>query len=373
MPAGVRHEWLFDPHGVFRDISRCPYAPPLLAVYALLCWLPYTTQRLLWFALEWTCLLVSIAWLARTIRPPTARAWFVVLALTFFAGGSFWRLHVERGQYYALVLLLMAWAARGLVRRGGDDWAPGVALGIAAALRPTAIVVAAPLWLLGYRRTAAATLATAAGIVLLLLPATGIVFWKDYVRLVGTLERAVPGLPPLVSLPYSTWVEGADFTRVLDDRSSNANIHLLLVTLQGRLGWPPLALVPALAKAGFFIATALMLGLVFRGRAARWRPRTALALAFTTAMVADHFVPVRWGYTDTLYLAPLGLLMPVLLRKRGRVLLFVVLAALGLGHSLLQPLDGPPGSILRAVLLTGGLVGWTVAVTRRGIPARRAA
>src|ERR1700682_893193 len=57
LPPGIRHEWLFDPHGVFRDISRCPYAPPLLAVYALLCWLPYTTPRVLWFALGWASLL----------------------------------------------------------------------------------------------------------------------------------------------------------------------------------------------------------------------------------------------------------------------------------------------------------------------------
>jgi hypothetical protein len=373
LPAGMRHEWLFDPHGVFRDISRCPYAPPLLAVYALLCWLPYTTQRVVWFGLEWTCLLVSIAWLAGTIRAPAARTWFVVLALTFFAGGSFWRLHVERGQYYALVLLLLAWAARALTGREGDDWRPGVALGMAAALRPTAIVVAAPLWVLGYRKTAAATVAAAGAIVLLLLPVTGIVFWKDYVRLVETLERAVPALPPLASLPYSTWVEGADFTRVLDDRSSNANVHLLLVTLQERFGWPPLALVPALAKAGFIASIALLLGLAFRGRAARWRPRAALALAFTTSMVADHFVPVRWGYTDTLYLAPLAVLMPFMLRRRGRLLLFTTLAALVLGHGLLPPLEGAPGSILRPVLLTGGLVGWTIAVTRRGTPARRAA
>jgi hypothetical protein len=50
-----------------------------------------------------------------------------------------------------------------------------------------------------------------------------------------------------------------------------------------------------------------------------------------------------------------------------------VLVALVLGHSLLEPLDGAAGSILRAVLLTGSLVGWTIAATRRGIPARRAA
>jgi glycosyl transferase family 87 len=375
LPAAARHEWLFDPHGVFRDISRCPYAPPLLAVYALLCWLPYTAQRLLWFVIEWASLLVSIAWLARTIRPRTARPWFVVLALVFFAGGSFWRLHVERGQYYSLVLLLFSWSVAELMRSRQDGWRAGLPLGIAAALRPTVLVVVAPLWVLGYRRAAAGAVAATAVIVAVLWPFTGASFWKDYMRLVDTLERAVPALPALASMPYSTWVEGADFTRVLPDRSSNANIHLLLVRAAEWTGWPPRALIPVLAKAGFLVAITLLLALSFRGRGARWRPRPALAVALTAAMVTDHFLPLRWGYADILYLAPLALLMPFMLRARGRMLLLTVLVALVFGHSLFAPLDSGTGSLLRAVLLTGGLVGWTVAATRRGLPlpARRAA
>jgi hypothetical protein len=370
LPPSARHEWLFDPHGIFRDISRCPYAPPLLALYALVCWLPYGAQRLLWFAIEWAALLVSIAWLSRTMRPPAARPWFVVLALVFFAGGSFWRLHVERGQYYALVLLLFAWAASALAR-GGDGWKAGLPLGIAAALRPTVIVVAAPLWLLGYRRAAAGAAATTAAIVALLLPFTGIVFWQDYTRLVDTLERAVPRLPAIVSMPYAGRVEGADFTRVLDHRSSNANVHLAMVHLAERTGWPPQALLPAIAKGGCALALGALLALAARGRRARWSPRTALAVALTVVMVTDHFLPVRWGYTDTLYLAPLALLLPFMRRRRGRVLLFVVLAGLAFGHGLVEPLDPGTASVLRAVLLTGGLVGWTIAATRRG-PARPA-
>ncbi len=364
-PGLAHQEWLFDPHGVFRDISRCPYSPPLLALYALLCWIPYATERLLWFGLEWASLLVSIGWLSRTIRPRRARPWFVVLALVFFAGGSFWRLHVERGQYYAFVLLLFAWSAARLAARGHDDWGSGLPLGIASALRPTVLVVAAPLWLLGYRRTAASAAATAAAIAVLLLPVTGVAYWRDYARLVDTLERAVPYLPPVTSLPYATWVEGADFTRVMDDRSANANVHLLLVTLSGRWGSPALPQVAGLAKAAFVATLAVLLALVWRGRRGRWRPRAVLAVALTTVMVTDHFLPVRWGYTDILYLAPLALVMPFMLRARGRLLLLTVLVALVFGHSLLEPLDSGAGSLLRAVLLTGGLVAWTIAATRR--------
>jgi hypothetical protein len=285
LPGGVRHEWLYHPHWVFREITGCPYPPPLLAFYALLCWLPYTVQRVLWFALEWTALLASIAWLSRLVRPPRLRPWFVALALVFFAGGSFWRLHVERGQYYAFVLLLFTWSASGLAGRGHDGWRAGLPLGLAAALRPTAIVVIAPLWLLGYRKTATSALAAAGATVLALLPFTGITFWKDYVRLVETFEKAVPGVPEVTSMPHLAWVEGANFTEVMEHRSSNANIHLLLVSLAPRVGWPPLSLVPVLAKLGCLAAVAVMLALVWRGRRARWRGGPALAVALTVVLV----------------------------------------------------------------------------------------
>jgi hypothetical protein len=223
--SGPVKEWLFDPHGVFRDISRCPYDPPLLAVYASLCWLPYAVQRLAWFFLEWSALLVSIAVLARTFPGARARTGFVVLALAFFAGGAFWRLHVERGQYYSLLLVLLSCFVWQLKRGPRDDWRSGLLLGLAAALRPTLGIAVLPLWLLGYRRTAAGAFGSALAIVLVLLPVAGPGLWRDYARLVDVLERAVPLVPPLASAPYGGMVEGADFSRVLEHRSSNANVH----------------------------------------------------------------------------------------------------------------------------------------------------
>src|SRR5262249_21417659 len=91
-----------------------------------------------------------------------------------------------------------------------------------------------------------------------------------------------------------------------------------------------------------------------------------VAVAVTAAMVADHFLPVRWGYTDVLYLAPLALTMPYMLRARGRLLLLAVIAGLAFGHSLFPPFDAGVGSLVRAAALTVGLVAWTIAVTGRG-------
>ena len=358
-------EWLFDPHGVFRDISRCPYDPPLLAVYALLCWLPYAVQRVVWFFLEWSALIVSIAVLARTFPGPRARAGFVILSLGFFAGGAFWRLHVERGQYYSLLLVLLSWFVWRLKRGRHDDWRAGLLLGLAAALRPTLGIAVLPLWLLGYRRTAAGAVGSALTVVLLLLPVAGPSIWRDYARLVDVLEQAVPRLPPVTSPPYAVRVEGADFTRVLEHRSSNANVHLLLVVLQRRTGWPDSRSIPVLAKASFLATLIALLAVVASARGGRWGPSSALLVSFCFVLATDHFLPVRWGYNDVLYLAPLALLAPPLSRPRGRVVLLVVVAALFLGHGPLGIVDGPTGTLLRSVLLTAVLFSWVVAAAYR--------
>jgi len=322
-------------------------------------------QRLAWFFLEWSALLVSIAVLARTFPGARARTGFVVLALAFFAGGAFWRLHLERGQYYSLLLVLLSWFVWQLKRKPHDDWRSGLALGLAAALRPTLGIAVLPLWLLGYRRTAAGAFGSALAVVLVLLPVAGPGVWRDYARLVDVLERAVPRLPPLASVPYGGMVEGVDFSRVLEHRSSNANVHLLLVSLQARTGWPNSRSIPALAKASWLATLIALLAVVASARGGRWGPSSALLVSFCFVQATDHFLPVRWGYNDVLYLAPLAVLAPPLSRPRGRVLLLVVLAALLLGHAPLGIVDPATGTLWRSVLLTAVLCSWVVAAAYR--------
>jgi hypothetical protein len=369
--AGPVRESLFDPHGGYRDVSRCTYGPPLLAVYAALCWLPYGIQRLAWFVLEWLALLASIALLARTIRGSRTRAWFVVAALVFFAGGAFWRLHVERGQYYSLLLVLLSWFAWQVKRGYRDDWRSGLPLGLAAALRPTLGVAVLPLWLLGHRRTAAGAAGSALAVGLILLPLAGPGLWRDYTRLVDAFERAAPGLPPRVSPPYRGLVEGAEFGRVLEHRSSNANLHRLLLTTRERTGWPDLAALPVLAKASWLATMTAILGILAAARGARWGPSAVLLASFGVMMATEHFLPLRWGYNDVLYLAPLAMLAPVLARRTSRVWLIVVSSALVLGHDRMGLLDGPTGTLVRAALLSTAIVGWLMAAAHRRRKAAR--
>src|SRR5581483_6510387 len=82
------------------------YSPALLLLYAPLCEIQYHLQRMIWGGLEWGALVASIFLLHRLIPTLWTRRFFLACSLLFFIASPFWRLHVERGQYYVFLLLL---------------------------------------------------------------------------------------------------------------------------------------------------------------------------------------------------------------------------------------------------------------------------
>jgi hypothetical protein len=334
-PADVP-ERLRDPVRMFAEVSRCTYPPPLLMLYAALAWMDYPAQRMIWMVLEWLALLASIGLLAWRIPRVAQRVALVCVALGGLAFAYMWRLHVERGQYYVFVLLLMAvgfWLdlrRRHQVLQDCGAWWSGVFYGLAAALRPSLLVLAVALWCTGLRRSAYAMVATLALVVLALLPWAGPALWRDYGRTVTfyehdalTPEVSASLASPAISTPPRA--EGYNYTdSQLPAKTVNITVGRLLVKA---LRVPPsyMPLMMRLAALAFIAAVA---GLGLRA-GARWpavRPRLALAAWAVVAM--DYLVPLRFGYADVLLLAPVGLLWPMLAERWGRgVFLWMVVGA----------------------------------------------
>jgi len=373
-------ERLADPFRSSRIITRCTYPPTLLCAYGALAWLPYKAQRLIWFVLEWSLLFASVALLARLIRPQRVRLLFVSVALLFFAAGYFWRLHVERGQYYVLVVFL--WSAGAFVclkLRRHSAWG-GILFGCAAAMRPTALVVIGPLWLLGLRRTAYTTLLTAAVLCLVTVPVSGIGGWTEFARMTEMHAQAEvsPGLLYTQGGPEATRsgavVEGYDLTQMLDARTTNTALLPLVSALWRSRPWLPRVSLPLLVKvaACAFLAVA-GLGLLLTRRE-RYVARDALALAFLASLWIDYFVPIRYGYADVQFLAPIALVMPAALKTTHRAAFTLIVLGLAFGH-VLTYLDGRWATWLRTVGVVGGLTVYAARVwvrrTRPGGSARR--
>ncbi len=124
MPAKTDQiQTLQDPDRYAAVCTRCTYTPSLLCLYMPLAKLPYQQQRYIWFAIEWCALAGSILLLRAILPGRLIKNVFTAIAIVFFAGGVFWRLHLERGQYYVFIgflFSLTAWLCVGKSTIGGN-------------------------------------------------------------------------------------------------------------------------------------------------------------------------------------------------------------------------------------------------------------
>jgi hypothetical protein len=375
-------ESLQDYTRLYRDLTRVTYPPTLLLLYAPTSGLPYRTQRYLWAILEWAALLLAILVLARSGPRPLQRVTVAAIGCLLFAGSHFWRLHVERGQYYVFVVLLLAVAALACLRTRGRSWAAGILLGLAIALRPNLVAAAPVLWAAGLRRLAHTALATAAGTVLLTAHWSDVETWTSYLASARAYERVMlldPGAIAALGRPARPQpiIEGYDYARVPmlePSLTSNTALGPVAATWLLERGRPTaLALLQALWPT---VARLLAVLMVAGATAAVWwrartglPARTGLAIGVSVPLFLDYLLPIRYGYADLVYLVPLALLVPPLLAGRAPALLLgAMLSAFLVGMTPLLAARGTAATEVRSLLLGGGLL---LALLGRARPRRR--
>jgi len=212
------------------------------------------------------------------------------------------------------------------IRRGQNSWASGIFFGLAAAIRPTFVVMAIPLALLGHRKSAVSMVAALATAILLTLPVFGTSGWSSYTasmrvweQLAGSNDsgrefllrtygesRPIPVTAEGVNLIQSWPIETEGSTLL----STFPPIHTWLrrfIDLPGLM---------TLAHLGF-LAFAIAVGTFavwLRSRGRRISPRAVVAFAALASITAEFFLPVRYRYADILFLHPLSMLIPALIR-----------------------------------------------------------
>jgi len=331
----------------------------------------------MWFVCEWAALVTSIALLARVVGRQR-RLLFVVLALLFFAAGSFWRMHVERGQYYVFVLLAFAAGAFLLVARHQAGWLPGMLLGLGVALRPTMLIVPALLFVAGRLRLGLSAALTALVCVALTLPLGGTRVWQSYLDVVDGWSRMFTDVHyqdkrfgPRNPVPAT--VEGVELTAALPDNSSNTTLHAVYRMAVGDVGDQGIDI--------HLVARVCMLGTWTIGlawlamRRRHLTARSAFAAAMVVGLLGEFFVPSRVGYADVLYLLPLALLMRSLFPETVPGGAAVALL-LGLTAGQLGLLGSGVSTWLRWVLVIGALTAAAFRPRHRptiGMPAKAAA
>jgi hypothetical protein len=345
----------------YPGVTRVTATPSLLLLYIPFAQLPYRTQHLIWWALQWLALAAAIAALARSFSDGFERNVFILIAIVCFAGSWFWRLHVERGQYYIFFVLLVCLdlaALRDHHRRPG--WL-GIPSGIAVALKPTALLLLPALWVMGERRAALAGCFAAAAVFAVSLYPSGPKVWSSFLSVVDhyaqlEIDPAFESshFGPVTAVAPDI-IEGMNFAKGKElgvGRSWGHRIVPSTLTSFFRARW------------AIYLNEVAMVSLTVFGPIAVWwlkwrckvdRERVLLLVALLLAIV-DFARPTRWNYVDVVFLPVTAFLVSLLPRSPG----FVALACLTY-VCYLAPLE-TEWFILARYFLTVLLAGATLAV-----------
>lgn len=314
---------LCDPfNNLAMKVSLTTVTPTALLLMLPVAKLPYGDAQVLWLVIEWLCLLgIGVLWW-RLLEPGWKR-WVWAALIAGFSHTLAWKQHVDRGQIYILLgLLLVLWVT--LVKERRSHWA-GVVAGLLLCLRPPVLLVLLPFIGLRDRAQWRAALVSAGVFALLPMAFRGNI-WPDYLKgMQGWSELQRHGDKPRPpAQKYPTTVEGIEIetlARYHVRQYADSSIVRILKG-QGVLDFPewPLGLALAAGVGGWFW----------------WRRKagemTWLVGVVTWFFLTDWFLPAyRNPYNDVLVLGVLALAL-----QAGRRVFWLALLGLPAGWFLYQ-------------------------------------
>ncbi len=175
--------------------NRCTASPAVLLVLKPLASLPWPRLVKAWLLLQWllAALCTFLLWQIRN-EPRT-----LALSALVFSSGA-WFMHLERGQtsiLYTCVLILSAWLSQRNVSASGAVW------GVAALLRPSALVFAIPFLIVRqWRWLAGGLVVLGAGFLV-----SGFPIWRDYWSAMEAHGRMHVRLSPGAAREYARALE----------------------------------------------------------------------------------------------------------------------------------------------------------------------
>lgn len=354
----------------FNGVPRPPgvgcNSPCLLLLYLPFTWLDFTTARYVSGALEWLAFLTLLCLMTRLIPGNTDRAVTLALALFFVAGAPFWRLHVERGQYYVFTCLLIASSLAAHIK-SNRPFLSGLLLGLTVAIRPTIAFLALPFALQRRWRMLAGIVCACLLMGGASLAVFGVEGWRQFIWISGKYEKASTDFE---TDHFADLLRQRDPSPIQDFEHSRKQLLAPLPSVNStaagmvRLSKPlldsrsiPVTSVLFLAK---LVCVGMAVALILAALTTRSAPRTRtpwpfayLAYAGIVAVnLVEYAIPYRAAYADIYYLLPVMLGIPIVLRERSVWLGVLLLVALASQQNLLGLVHGWYGIPVRVAGLT---------------------
>jgi len=359
-----KHEAYFK--GVPHMTNIAGITPGLILVYYMpLALLDYISARYMSGILEWIAFLASIILLTRVVERNADRIVAVSTSLFFFAGSSFWRLHVERGQYYIFTVLLIA-SALFVLHRKKKDFLSGLLLGITISIRPTALFIALPFVLQRRWKMLSGALCSGVIIGVLSLCVFGLTGWKSFFWMTNKYEllstdfssnvfadiSRVPEPPPIQDFEKSGKCGAAALPSINSTAVGIIRITKPILTKYSI----SVSSILLFAKSGVLFATLAMIWFFVPARRSSRNLCSPDDYLFYVGIAAvnliEYVIPIRAAYADIYYLLFVMLGIPIVARQKSTWLGVLLLIALASQQNLLGLVHGWYSIPVRVVGLT---------------------
>ena len=330
-------EWFVDPLRRYPGPCRTTVTPLVLMIYCPFAWLPYATQRMIWFFIEWLTMILCILVLMRIVRPGMSRFVFLVFALLFFISGYFWRLHVESGQFYIFLTFVLSLAI--FFDMEQKSIIAAILLGLLTILRPSFFMIVPLMLLLRRWKIAGAIVLASMAIFMLSLTGSNIQSWKSYFKNVLTIQRIVidkeyykakfgPGNK------VSGNVEGFNFSNSLPNSAVPISSLVAIKQITKIVPSTSPAIILQLnniAGVGVIIYCFIVAFLIGKYSFCK---RFMWIFIIAVILNIDYFTPLRWQYVDVMFLPVIALVAPLIISSFVSISFpIVVTSAFLLGYS----------------------------------------
>jgi hypothetical protein len=305
----------------FRTNNLISFTPGLLLLYVPLSVVPYETQREAYFCLDWLFAAGAFYLLQRNLCQARLERYlcWIIYAAFIICSYSF-RIHLERGQYYMLLMLLTCCTAASMKSKRAD-WLSCIPSALLLVLRPTyGLLLPVALICFGARKWTWRVFFLAALLFAMTLSFGGVSRWVGFLRVVHQskaefLEDAINSCGSTNNIPPAP----RQLVEVIDhvDYAKGLAPHALSGTLTGLFRSRALSLCRVFSAKWMDGVNSLCMALVIAGGLlitliARTRiisPNILIALMLLWPMIFEIFSPERYLYTAVMEIVPLVLVV----------------------------------------------------------------
>lgn len=162
-------------------VSRVTVNPSVLLFHSIFANLPYFTQRILWFVLQYFFLIATVIIFIKNSLPDLRTKLILISIFIFIFGSWLWRLHIDVGQFYIVYVFFLALGYQFFNSNVKyNNTLGGFFVGLAACLRFPIIVIVLPMIIFRKFKMLIATIISFCACLVASILLTGLQVWQDY-------------------------------------------------------------------------------------------------------------------------------------------------------------------------------------------------